>query len=251
MKKHGFYFIIFTCVVFLVIVFVVPAGAEITPDQYVFINKYVKIEGESDQPFMFVDFPMYRYYKDSGTLESLAFIDVTDQTKVILGTGFGLGGSVGSGASTNLYLYDTLSEPDLFTIDAGENVQFYNETEWITLTPGQTWTRTFETTSYRGFSGNLVVTETIINFGAWGKSDIIVPNSTPIPTPGPGNILGDVNDDGSVDIIDALLTAQDYVGLDPEGFNPGAADVNCDGSVDIIDALLIAQYYVGLVSEFC
>ncbi|MBN2535872.1 MAG: cellulase family glycosylhydrolase [Spirochaetales bacterium] len=33
---------------------------------------------------------------------------------------------------------------------------------------------------------------------------------------------------------------------------PGiTGDANGDGSVDIVDALLIAQYYVGLISEFC
>ncbi|MBN2535747.1 MAG: hypothetical protein JXB88_22905 [Spirochaetales bacterium] len=32
---------------------------------------------------------------------------------------------------------------------------------------------------------------------------------------------------------------------------PGNADVNCDGSIDIVDALLVAQYYVGLINSFC
>jgi hypothetical protein len=62
--------------------------------------------------------------------------------------------------------------------------------------------------------------------------------------------LGDVNNDGSVDILDALLVVQEYVGLDPLNFDPGAGDVNCDSGIDILDALLIAQYYVGLVAEF-
>jgi len=81
----------------------------------------------------------------------------------------------------------------------------------------------------------------------WGYG----PDGTePTPTPTQGT-LGDVNDDGSVDIVDALLTAQYYVGLNPANFSPDNADVNCDGSVDIVDALLIAQYYVGLLSGFC
>ncbi|MBN2535614.1 MAG: hypothetical protein JXB88_22240 [Spirochaetales bacterium] len=76
---------------------------------------------------------------------------------------------------------------------------------------------------------------------------------TPPPTPTPTSIQtgtrGDVNDDGTVDIIDALMVAQYYVGLDPSGFMSSRADVNCDGNIDIIDALRIAQYYVGLINS--
>jgi hypothetical protein len=61
--------------------------------------------------------------------------------------------------------------------------------------------------------------------------------------------LGDVNSNGTIDIVDALLIAQYYVGLNPPGFNASAADVNCSGSIDIVDALLVAQLYVGLISE--
>ena len=63
--------------------------------------------------------------------------------------------------------------------------------------------------------------------------------------------LGDVNSDGTVNIVDALLIAQYYVGLNPANFNPDFADTNCDGSVNIVDALVIAQYYVGIITQFC
>ena len=76
------------------------------------------------------------------------------------------------------------------------------------------------------------------------------PEPTPTPTPTSECVLGDVDKDGSIDIIDALLIAQYYVGI-KELSNPCAADVNCDEIVDIIDALLIAQFYVGLIPEFC
>jgi len=66
----------------------------------------------------------------------------------------------------------------------------------------------------------------------------------------PSGTLGDVNGDKQVDIIDALMTAQYYVGLNPQGFNQNFADVNRDGQIDIIDALRIARYYVGLISGF-
>jgi hypothetical protein len=62
--------------------------------------------------------------------------------------------------------------------------------------------------------------------------------------------LGDVNNDSMITIIDALLTAQYYVDLDPAHFSLSHADVNCSGNINIIDALLMAQYYVGLTGEF-
>jgi hypothetical protein len=65
-----------------------------------------------------------------------------------------------------------------------------------------------------------------------------------------GQSLGDVNTSGTIDIVDALLTAQYYVGLQVNNFNSSFADVNCSGGIDIVDALLIAQYYVGLISDF-
>jgi hypothetical protein len=67
----------------------------------------------------------------------------------------------------------------------------------------------------------------------------------------PGGATGDVNNNGSIDIVDTLLVAQFYVGLNPSNFDQSKADANCNGTIDIVDALLIAQYYVGLVSELC
>jgi hypothetical protein len=85
-------------------------------------------------------------------------------------------------------------------------------------------------------------------------TDTPTPTSTDDPvTPEPTyeSNLGDVNDDGSIDIVDALLIAQEYVGLNPSPFNTANADTNCDGGIDIVDALLVAQYYVGLINGFC
>jgi lysophospholipase L1-like esterase len=60
---------------------------------------------------------------------------------------------------------------------------------------------------------------------------------------------GDVDSNGNVDIIDALLIARQYVGMNPSIFDATVADVNADGSVNIVDALRVAQYYVGLITE--
>ena len=62
--------------------------------------------------------------------------------------------------------------------------------------------------------------------------------------------LGDVNGDNGVTIIDALMTAQYAVGLNPVPFNAEAADMNWDGRADIIDALQLAQFYVSAMHDF-
>ncbi len=74
------------------------------------------------------------------------------------------------------------------------------------------------------------------------------PDQTPAPTP--SGMLGDVNGSGTIDIVDALVIAQYYVGLMPDPFVVANADVNCSGGIDIVDALLVAQYYVGLITSF-
>jgi hypothetical protein len=62
--------------------------------------------------------------------------------------------------------------------------------------------------------------------------------------------LGDVNNNGSIDIVDALAIAQYSVGINPSPFYTSAADVDADGNINIVDALLVAQYYVGIISQF-
>ncbi|MBN2735828.1 MAG: dockerin type I repeat-containing protein [Spirochaetales bacterium] len=59
---------------------------------------------------------------------------------------------------------------------------------------------------------------------------------------------GDVNSNGTVDIVDALLIAQYYVQLDPTGFVTSVADVNGDNEINIVDALQIARYYINLIN---
>ncbi|MBN2737045.1 MAG: glycoside hydrolase family 11 protein [Spirochaetales bacterium] len=69
------------------------------------------------------------------------------------------------------------------------------------------------------------------------------------PTPSTiRSFIGDVNDDESINIIDALLVAQYYVGIKPDIFIQDNADVNIDLKIDILDSLLISQCYVGIIA---
>lgn len=57
-------------------------------------------------------------------------------------------------------------------------------------------------------------------------------------------VPGDANEDGSVDILDALLVLKFDCGWDVT-LNEANADVNADGSADILDALLLLKYDCG------
>jgi hypothetical protein len=62
--------------------------------------------------------------------------------------------------------------------------------------------------------------------------------------------LGDANNSGAIDIVDALVTARYCAGLGPQPFYTQAADVNGSRAVEITDALLIAQYVAGIIASF-
>jgi hypothetical protein len=64
---------------------------------------------------------------------------------------------------------------------------------------------------------------------------------------GHSTIRGDINGDGVVDMVDAMLIAQYAGGMNPDNFNADAADINTDGKTDDEDAILAAQYGIILV----
>ena len=74
------------------------------------------------------------------------------------------------------------------------------------------------------------------------------PTPTPLPpTPTPAKALGDVNDDASVNAIDAALILQYTAGLLSSLPNTASADADASGGVDSIDAALVLQYEAGLI----
>lgn len=246
----------FTVLFVILLTLTFTAAADLPAGKYIFVDTHSNIGGTSDQPQMAIDFPTYSYSTDTGVLRSMVDISLTDQTQVIIGGGISLSGSVGMGAATGLTLYDDLVKDGEFIITADGTVQYYYADQWISLRPGESWNLTVETTSYRGFSGQLIVKHRVTNYGILDKTLITAPNlPTPLPTvtatptATPVSLLcGDVNDDGRVDILDALMLAQAYVGA-VIYINKGAADVDGNGIISIIDALIIAQYYVGLRAD--
>jgi len=72
---------------------------------------------------------------------------------------------------------------------------------------------------------------------------------TPTATTAPTKLCGDVNDDGSVNSVDAQLVLQLKAGLIDTLANVASADVNGDGEVTSVDAALILQKDAGLIGQ--
>jgi gluconolactonase len=175
-------------------------------------------------------------------------------------------GTIGTGSVFFKPSTSNTNVPDGMTIDELGNLYFAGMGGvWIVSPAGTqldfvsipetcsnvTFGGTDYTTLYMTCQNKVYSLETTVHGAYYGWSSTPAPtaNSSPAPT-GSVGIKGDVNSNGSVDIVDALLIAQYYVGLNPANFSAANADVNCSGSIDIVDALLVAQYYVGLITIF-
>lgn len=60
-------------------------------------------------------------------------------------------------------------------------------------------------------------------------------------TVNPGNLLGDVNGDGEVNITDVVLLVEHILGIDNPAFIIGNADINSDNTINITDATLLVN----------
>ncbi|MBN2535421.1 MAG: dockerin type I repeat-containing protein [Spirochaetales bacterium] len=148
--------------------------------------------------------------------------------------------------STNQYpIFVGFSEPAMVTLTANDHEYSDGARDVFVRWEGDLTGNENPATLY--IDGQKTVTALYVH-GDPTPTTIPTPAPTPFPTPISGT--GDVNTDGSIDIIDAYLIAQYYAGLNPLNFQESNADVDCNGTIDIIDALIVAQYYVGLITLF-
>lgn len=64
-------------------------------------------------------------------------------------------------------------------------------------------------------------------------------------------VLGDANEDGSIDTVDAMQAVNHFVGnIELTGNRLLAADVNKDNTVDTVDAMRIVNLFVGNIDQF-
>ena len=67
----------------------------------------------------------------------------------------------------------------------------------------------------------------------------------------PTTLLGDVNEDGEINFLDAIMVLRhDAEIIELEGNQLKAADVNKDGEVNFLDAIMILRYDAEIIDSF-
>jgi len=119
-----------------------------------------------------------------------------------------------------------------------------------TATATPTWTPTHTPTPTDTPESTQTPTNTFTPTFTHTPTNTFTPTLTPTftPTSTPDKALGDVNDDGRVDAIDAALILQYTAGITGSLPNAPSGNVNSDASINAIDASLILQYSAGIIT---
>lgn len=225
----------------------------------IFIDIHSNTHGIGDVgPQIAIDFPMYSFNSEYRKLTSIAPLDLTPETKVVLGQGSSITGTAGGGVASGLTLYDNILVIDKFNIEPDGTLNYKYNDKWIVLRVGESWIE--KTESESPYGGTLVKTFKVVNYGFINKSDISAPNiPTPSPTPPdptplqtPVGRVGDVNGDGTVNSVDLMLVKRYVLGIivdfpSENGF--WAADVNGDEIVNSTDYVIIKKYLLRMIDK--
>ena len=130
---------------------------------------------------------------------------------------------------------------NVYVLDAMENIVYTSETFNITVKEAITTAATTTVTTTTKPATTTVTTTTTAPT-----------TTTPPTTTEPTYTLGDVNEDGKVDSVDASLVLAEYALIQTGGDltftekQKNAADVNKDGKTDSSDASKILEYYAAI-----
>jgi len=161
-----------------------PIVTQLSPGKFVFVEHSIRIHGElieGDYPRKMIDFPTYRYDRKIGILQGRIVFSVNDSLRVVFGSGLGLSGAAGGGASTGLSgVYKLPYEEEglkILSIDSDGTVHIGYRNESIILKIGEEWVRTsseIDVKEFRGQTGKaeLTTTDRIMNYGILDSSNL-------------------------------------------------------------------------------
>jgi hypothetical protein len=155
-----------------------------TAGTYVFIEQPTHIHGElleGNYRGPMIDFPTYSFDSKTGALTGMINFETNDSLVAIYGSGLGLSGAAGGGASTGLDgVFDLPYKKDdlqILKIDPDGTAHINYKGLPITLRNGEEWTNTtsrIDSKEVGNMKGKamLTITDKIINHGILEKSKI-------------------------------------------------------------------------------
>jgi hypothetical protein len=96
--------------------------------------------------------------------------------------------------------------------------------------------------------GNDILDYSIINGSITVKGEELKKTTEETTTPVIKIVLGDLNNDGAINSIDAVLVLKDYAGTlvgKVSTISISSGDANGDGKINSVDAVIILKYYAG------
>jgi hypothetical protein len=159
-------------------------------DKYIFINHIKYYNGtviEGSAGYMYIDFPLYSWNEYDKSIKTYSYNISTDNLIAIYGYWESLGGDIGSGASAGASGISDLPYNNgnftLSKIDVDGTIYVRYEDQNVTLRPGQNWSRitswikvdqylNYTTKMNETSKVNMILTDTIYNYGLWNKSNV-------------------------------------------------------------------------------
>ncbi|RZB30254.1 MAG: hypothetical protein SRB1_02534 [Desulfobacteraceae bacterium Eth-SRB1] len=158
---------------------------------------------------------------------------------------------VNEGAGTYTVSYTVKNRGNIETLaghDVGltvDNVAIEQKAVPIALPPGETYSSSFTTVTLSGERDEVTVCADIN-----GEIDELNEDNNCTANNWPPIVIGDVNDDGNVNLTDAILALQVTVGMNPAGirsnYATSGADVNGDAKIGLAEVIYILQDVAGL-----
>ena len=110
-----------------------------------------------------------------------------------------------------------------------------------TVLPDDTTDKSVTWTS--GDDAVATVIDGVVTANGWGTTTITATTANGLSASCEVTVwmMGDVNNDGVINVADVSLTSSYIAGLEPAGFSVVAADINGDGEITVTDAVLIAR----------
>ena len=158
---------------------------QLSPGRFVFVEHMIRVHGElieGDYPRKMIDFPTYRFDQKTGILKGIIVFSVNESLKAVFGSGLGLSGAAGGGASTGLSgVYRLPYEEEglrIVSIDSDGTVHIEYKNESIVLKSGEEWVKTtseIDVKEFRGQKGKarLTTTDRIVNYGILDNSNLV------------------------------------------------------------------------------